>query len=116
MAACAEGIEGASRLGHARRLGRFEISSGAMSSVMQPYEVAASIAASGLARASRSGDRRAIALASLALHVMPPEHVADREAHGPSPSADVASIELTARGAAGARTPRPGTAEQGDRD
>jgi DNA-binding CsgD family transcriptional regulator/predicted ATPase len=78
VAACAEGIEVASALGHARWLGRFEISSSAMYGVLQQFEVAAPLAASGLARATRSGDRRGIALGSLALHVMPPDYVPDR--------------------------------------
>ena len=48
-----------------------------MHSLLREHEAAAALAASGLARALRSGDRRALALACLALHGLPTEHRPD---------------------------------------
>jgi DNA-binding CsgD family transcriptional regulator len=59
-------------------LGRFEIALSATHAVLRQYEDAARLAASGLGRAIRSGDRRGIALGSLALHAMPAEYVENR--------------------------------------
>jgi DNA-binding CsgD family transcriptional regulator/predicted ATPase len=78
MRACAEGIELAASIGHARWLGRFEISLAAMHGVLQQFEEAVRLASAGLARALRTGDRGGIALGALALHALPPEHVPDR--------------------------------------
>lgn len=73
MDACEEGIERASALGHVRWTGRFEISLSSMRARLREFETAAALARSGLARAQRSGDRRAVVLASLVLHGLPPE-------------------------------------------
>jgi DNA-binding CsgD family transcriptional regulator len=78
MRSCVEGLQLASEVGHARWLGRFEISLGAMNAVVRRYDEAARLAASGLDRAIRTGDRRGMALGSLALHAMPPECVTNR--------------------------------------
>jgi DNA-binding CsgD family transcriptional regulator/predicted ATPase len=87
MQACTEGMVVAAMLGHARWLGRFEISLSAMHGVLREYEMAARLAASGLARAVRSEDRRGIALGILALHAVPTEHIKDRSAVPPLESA-----------------------------
>lgn len=78
MSACAEGVELAASIGHTRWLGRFEISLAAVHALLRQYEEAARLAASGLARAVRTGDREGIALGALALHTLPSEHVPDR--------------------------------------
>lgn len=78
IASCAEGIQVATRIGHVRWLGRFEIASGATQAVIRQYAEAARVGASGLARAIRSGDEEGIALGSLSLHAMPPEYVENR--------------------------------------
>jgi DNA-binding CsgD family transcriptional regulator/predicted ATPase len=77
MDACREGTRLADAIGHPRWLGRFEVSLGAMHGVLRQYGTAAELGTSGLARAVRAGDRRGIALASLLLHGLPPEHVDD---------------------------------------
>ncbi len=69
--ACTEGMAVAASIGHARWLGRFEISLAAMHGVLRQYESAAQLASSGLARAIRSEDRQGIALGTLALHTLP---------------------------------------------
>lgn len=71
MGACHEVIDTASRLGHARWLGRFEISLGSIHSLLREFDAAGALAASGLARSFRSGDRRGIVLACLVLHGQP---------------------------------------------
>ena len=78
MRSCVEGLQVASEIGHARWLGRFEISLGAMNAALRQYEEAARLAASGLDRAIRTGDRTGMALGSLALHALPPECVTNR--------------------------------------
>lgn len=75
---CREGVRQATEIGHTRWLGRFEIMLGAMSAVHRDYAEAARLAAAGLNRAIRAGDRPGIAIGSLALHAMPPEHVENR--------------------------------------
>ena len=77
MDACREGIALATRLGHARWLGRFEIWLSSMHSLLREHDVAAALAASGLARALRSADRRAVVLASLVIHGLPDGHRLD---------------------------------------
>ncbi|KAB7745664.1 AAA family ATPase [Nostocoides sp. F2B08] len=78
VAACREGIALATAIGHARWLGRFEISLSAVHALVHEYDEAVRLATSGLARATRSDDRPGIALGSLALHVMPADHVPTR--------------------------------------
>lgn len=73
MTSCAAGLQLASEIGHARWIGRFEISLCAMNAALRQYEEAARLAASGLDRATRTGDRTGKALGSLALHALPPE-------------------------------------------
>lgn len=77
-AACREGIELATMIGHPRWVGRFEVSLAAIQALRHEYDTAVPLATSGLARAIRAGDRRGIALGSLALHAMPPEQVPSR--------------------------------------
>lgn len=78
MSACAEGIDLAASIGHVRWLGRFEVSLAAMHALLQDHDEAVRLAASGLARAVRSGDRGGLALGALALHVLPAEKVPGR--------------------------------------
>jgi DNA-binding CsgD family transcriptional regulator/predicted ATPase len=78
-AACTEGLRVASALGHARWIGRFELSLGSAYFMLRRYDEMAPLAASALSRALRSGDRRAVALAALALHCLPPGSAVDTE-------------------------------------
>lgn len=74
MDACVEGIRIASRYGHARWIARFEISLSSMHHLLRQFETAAPLAGSGLSRAIRAGDRRAIVRGTLVLQGLPAEY------------------------------------------
>jgi DNA-binding CsgD family transcriptional regulator len=78
MRSCAEGLQLASEIGHARWLGRFELSLGTMNAVLRRYDDALRLATSGLDRAIRTGDRTGIAVGTLTLHALPPECATNR--------------------------------------
>lgn len=77
-ATCSEGVQLSTDLGHARWLGRFEVSLGSVHALLRQQEQSVRLTSSGLDRALRSRDLRTVVSASLALHAMPPELVPDR--------------------------------------
>lgn len=75
--ACTQGIELATELGHVRWLGRFEVSLSALWAFIEQWETAIPLALSGLSRALRSEDKRAVVHGSIVVHSAPREFVED---------------------------------------